>query len=102
MTTIVRPVHDWYCPECGLTDQTSEPKPHTRYHACPKLRGLSAPFLPAGTKAKIEVRERDDYVGTDIVRLDPELKRPVMSIVTTRDDGQDAIVFAPTATARST
>lgn len=94
-------VRNWYCPECGKTDQTKESRPHTRFHDCPKLRGLSTPFLPAGTKAKHEIREREDYVGNEIVQLDPEKGRPVMSIVTTRDDGQDVRVFAPTATARS-
>jgi hypothetical protein len=58
-------------------------------------------MLPAGTKAKVEAREREDYVNGDRVQLDPELGRPVMSVVTTRDEGQDVIVFAPTATGRS-
>lgn len=91
------PVRDWYCPACGLTDQTREFRPHTRFHPCPKLRGLAAPMLPKGVDAKVEVREREDYVGAEHVQLDPERGRPVMSIVTTRDDGQDCVVFAPKA-----
>jgi len=56
-------------------------------------------MIPVGVKATVTVREREDYVGEEVVRLDPERKRPVMSIVTTREDGtNDAIVFAPTAT----
>jgi hypothetical protein len=55
-------------------------------------------MLPAGTKAKVELREREDYVGREKVALDPERGRPVQSVVTTRDDGQDTAVFAPTAT----
>lgn len=94
------PRRDWYCPECGLTDSTVEALPHTRFHACAKLRGLTAPMLPKGVAAKLEVKEREDYVGDEHVQLDPERGRPVMSIVTTRDDGQDVTVFAPLAVAR--
>jgi hypothetical protein len=87
----------WYCPNCGLEDRTFEARPHSRFHVCKGLRGLTAPMLPAGTKAKVDAVERQDYVGKEDVQLDPERKRPVMSVVTTRDDGTDAIVFAPTA-----
>jgi predicted RNA-binding Zn-ribbon protein involved in translation (DUF1610 family) len=96
--TLLATERRWYCPKCGKTDITHEARPHTRFHACPKLRGLTAPFLPAGTKAKVELVEREDYVGKEVVRLDPELGRPVMAVKTTRDDGEDVIVFAPTAT----
>lgn len=99
---IITPVNRWYCPNCGKTDVSHEPRPHSRFHTCPKLRGLTAPFVPLGTKAKVELREREDYVNGDMVRLDPEQQRPVMSIVTTRDNGQDVAVFAPTATAKGT
>jgi len=74
-------------------------RPHTRYHTCPRLHYLSAPMVVAGTKAKVEVHERDDYINGDRVFLDSR-GRPVMSIVTVRDNGQDAIVFAPVATGR--
>ena len=90
------PVTDWYCPKgCGQTDQTQEPRPHVRYHTCPRSRGLSAPMVPVGVKAKVEIHEREDYVGTEDVFLHDG--RPVMNIVTTRDEGQDCMVFAPTA-----
>lgn len=97
---ILQPVHRWYCPNCGKQDTTHEARPHTRMHTCPKLRFLTAPMLPAGTAAKVELREREDYIGRELVQLDPERGRPVQSIVTTRDAGQDAVVFAPTANAR--
>ena len=96
---VVRTVNRWYCPNCRMEDVTYEPRPHTRYHTCPKLRGLTAPLLPAGTSAKVEAVEREDYVGSDTVQLDPERGRPVMAVVTTRDDGTDRLVFAPAATA---
>jgi predicted RNA-binding Zn-ribbon protein involved in translation (DUF1610 family) len=94
------PISRWYCPNCGLRDATREARPHTRFHICPKLRGLTAPMLPEGTAAKVEAREREDYVGQEDVQTDED-GRPVMSIVTTRDDGQDVVVFAPTAHGRS-
>ncbi len=91
------PVRDWYCPSCRQTDRTQEPKPHTRYHPCPKHGYLSMPFLPTSMDAKFVVREREDYIGTEDVFLSPE-GRPVMSISTERPDGSnDLIVFAPTA-----
>jgi hypothetical protein len=57
-------------------------------------------MLPAGTRAKVEAKVREDYVGEDKgkVLLDARGK-PVMSVVTTRDKGQDVTVFAPMATA---
>ncbi len=88
----------WHCPNCGLTQVTREARPHTRFHICPKLRGLTAPMLPAGTRAKVELVEREDYVGDEKVQLDPERGRPVMAVRTTRDNGQDTVVFAPLAT----
>lgn len=102
MTPLVTAVNRWYCPNCRKEDVTHEPRPHSRFHVCPKLRGLTAPMVPLGTNAKVELREREDYVNGDAVQLDPELGRPVMSVVTTRDDGQDVAVFAPTATAKGT
>lgn len=96
---IIAPVRHWYCPQCGKTDSTVEARPHTRYHVCPKLRFLTAPMLPKGTAAKVELHEWGDYVGKELVQVDPERGRPVQSLVTTRDNGQDAIVFAPTAQA---
>lgn len=60
------------------------------------MAGLVAPLYPEGMRVSVVAQERDDYVGTEDVRLDGN-GRPVMSIVATRDDGTDAIVFAPTA-----
>lgn len=97
MVLLITPVNRWYCPNCHKEDVTHEPRPHTRFHTCPKLRGLTAPMLPVGTKAKVVAQERDDYVGSEVVQTD-DGGRPVQSVVTTRDTGQDVIVFAPTAT----
>ena len=90
----------WYCPNCDVTAVTSESRPHSQMHTCRGLRGMVAPLIEVGTQAKVEAREREDYLGVDAgkVRLDGE-GRPIMSVVTTRDDGQDTTVFAPVATA---
>ncbi len=90
----------WYCPNCPTEDVTNEARPHTRFHACKGLRGLVAPMVPVGTRAKVEAHEREDYINGEAVQLDPERGRPVMSVVTTRDDGQDTAVFAPSATGK--
>lgn len=96
MTPIVQPIHHWYCPNCRLEDVTHEPRPHTRFHICKGLYGLTAPMIPTGTKARVFAVEREDYVGKEHVQLDGR-GRPVMSVVTVREDGQDCIAFAPTA-----
>lgn len=93
---ILSVVHRWYCPNCRMTDVTREARPHSRLHPCPKLHGLMAPLLPVGTHAKVEAHLREDYVGRELVQV-ADNGRPYMNVTTTRDDGQDAIVFAPAA-----
>ena len=100
MIPILRPQHLWSCPNCTATDMTHEPRPHTRFHICNGLRGLTAPMVPAGTRCKVEAVEREDYVGKERVQTDAN-GRPVMSVVTVRDDGQDVAVLAPTASGQS-
>ena len=86
-------VVDWYCPNCKLTEQTRDLP--NRFHHCPVL-GMTAPLVRKGTKAKVEAHLREDYIGNDLVQVS-DAGRPVMSVTTTRDDGQDVVVFAPTA-----
>jgi hypothetical protein len=90
----------WYCPNCPAKDFTTEAQPHTRYHACPGLRGISSPMVRVGVRAKVEAVVREDYVIKDSVTTD-DSGRPIMAVVTTRDDGTDCAVFAPTALATS-
>jgi len=97
MSLTISAVTEWHCPNCGARDQTNEARPHTRMHTCPKLHYLSAPMVQAGTSAKVEAKEREDYVGGETPFIAPN-GRPIMSIVTTRDNGTDARVFAPVAT----
>ena len=89
----------WECVNCDLTEVTHEAQPHTRFHTCRGLRGLTAPMVPAGTRCKVEALERQDYINGDLVQTDGE-GRPVMSVVTERDDGTDVAVLAPCATAK--
>lgn len=86
----------WVCPNCEHTDVTFDARPHSRFHPCRGLRGMTAPMVAEGVRCKVESRERDDFIGNDLVQTDGE-GRPVMSVVTTRDDGEDCVVFAPTA-----
>lgn len=80
---------------CGVTDVTPWDVPN-RFHNCRSLAGILAPLVPEGTRCEVRAVEREDYVGSEIVRTDDN-GRPIMSVVTTRDDGEDCIAFAPTA-----
>lgn len=94
---IIGSATDWWCPKCKASDQTNEPKPHLRMHVCPKLGGITAPMIHAGTKAKIVRHDREDYVGQELVQRDPQ-GRPLMSVTVERPDGSnDTIVYAPMA-----
>lgn len=84
----------WVCPNCAATAVTSG-QPN-RFHNCGGLRGILAPMVLEGTRCKVVVEERQDYVGREDVRVDGE-GRPVMAVRTVRDDGEDLAVFAPTA-----
>jgi len=96
---ILKPEQRWECPNCDLTDVTYEAKPHTRMHNCPKMKGLTTPMVPAGTKCKVESHEREDYIGNEVVTLDDD-GRPIASIEVTRDEGNDVAVFAGCAVAK--
>lgn len=88
----------WECPNCALREVTHEREPHTRFHACGGLKGITAPMVPEGIACKVAAHERGDYIGKEIVTYDGD-NRPIASVITTREDGQDCAVFAPTAQA---
>lgn len=92
------PVKNWRCPNCGREKRTQRVEAHTPLHQCPRLRGAWAPFVVEGVNARLELVERGDYVKKDLVQTDGE-GRPVMSVITHRDAGQDCTIFAPCATA---
>lgn len=96
---LLLPERRWQCPNCTETAITREAQPHSRFHACRGLHGLTAPMVPAGTRCKVTAHEREDYIGTEIVQVAGN-GRPIMNVITTRDDGQDCTVYAPCATAR--
>lgn len=94
----------WECPACGFRDRTVEAQPHTRFHACRALGGMSAPMVDVTDKAlnpqaqRYVLVEREDYVGAEAVQTDA-YGRPWMSLVTEHADGStDCTVYAPTAT----
>lgn len=89
-------VQRWECPNCPVTDVTRGET--NRFHRCRGegvYAGLFAPLVPAGVSAKVTVRERDDYIGDE--RVQYHQGRPVMAVVTEREEGQDCMVFAPAA-----
>jgi hypothetical protein len=93
------PEQHWLCPNCTATAVTrGQPN---RYHQCAGLKSMLAPMTLEGHKVKVEAVEREDYIGSDVgnVTLDAE-GRPIMAVVTTRDDGNDCAVFAPVATGK--
>ncbi len=92
---------DYYCPNCGLEERIkgSLPPGSSRYHTCPRLHMLSAPLIPANIYAKVAAEERADYLrGEDQATGDDG--KPYMAVRTTRDEGDDLLVNAPTAHAR--
>lgn len=97
---LLTPVHQlWTCARCTTRARTTGPEPKTPFHACRGTRGVTLPLVPEGVRADVRVVEREDYVGREMVQTDGE-GRPVMAVVTERDDGQDCAVLAPCATAR--
>lgn len=92
--------HRWSCPNCITTHVTRDARPHTPFHTCAGMAGLSVPFVAAGIRCKVQAHEREDYVGDEVVQVDGN-GRPIMSVVTTRDEGQDCAVYAPCAQAKA-
>jgi hypothetical protein len=84
----------WECPNCQVEDRTTDVRANP-FHACRGFAGLTAPLVPAGTKCKVTAHEREDFIGRELVPLHDG--RPVAQVRTTRDDGEDCLVFAPTA-----
>jgi len=89
---------DWECPACHLTERTPPLPPNqVRFHPCPKLHGLTAPLVLAGTDCKLVAVERGDYLRGAEQRTGED-GRPYMAVVTEHADGHtDAAVFAEVA-----
>lgn len=89
---------EWECPACGKTAEV--PGAYGKVvHRCPKMGGLTTPYVRKGAKAKLSLVMREDYIGDELVQTDDE-GRPVMALITEREDGQDTRVFAPAAKLR--
>ena len=94
---ILKAQQHWVCPNCPAAAVTvGQPN---RLHTCPGLRGLIAPLVLDGVRCTVVAEERQDYVGREDIRYDSE-GRAVMAVRTVRDDGEDLLVFAPTANVR--
>ena len=89
----------WECPNCEVKDRTTEANPHTRFHSCRGLFGLTTPLVQQGTKCKVTANEREDYINGEDVQLDGR-GRPVMNVITEREDGTDCTVYAPSVSAK--
>ncbi len=95
MTALLMAEVLWECPRCKVTDVTRGPKLN-RFHSCPALSGLTMPMVEANTRVKVTIVEREDYVGDETVTTVGG--RPIMSVVTQREDGSnDVVVYAPAA-----
>jgi hypothetical protein len=54
-------------------------------------------MVPAGSRSRVRVVEREDYEGDELVQRDGN-GRPIAAIYTDRPDGSnDCVVLAPTA-----
>ena len=90
------PVTRWHCRYCAFHDVTREAGPHSRFHPCAGMAGLTMPMLREGEDARVTLTVREDYLGgEDVPTVDG---RPYMNATTTYADGHtDVAVYAPTA-----
>lgn len=101
---LLTPETHWVCNArgCDQTAVTREGGDHVRFHIChgrDGQAGMTVPMQRAGVRCDVRAVEREDYVGAEDVQLNAN-GRPVMSIITVREDGQDCTAYAPCATAR--
>lgn len=96
MDAVLHAEQRWVCPNCPAAVRTvGQPN---RFHDCAGLGGLSAPMVLEGVDCRVVALEREDYTGSEDVRL--VNGRPVASINVLRADGSnDCVVYAPTARA---
>lgn len=93
------PAHEtrYGCLHCTTSALSRRADTPVLIHECAGLGGVSVPLVEVGVKHKIELVERQDYIRGELVQTDAR-GRPIMAVVTTRDDGQDCTVLAPCAT----
>jgi len=97
MTVLLAAEHRWSCPNCMVTAVTHEVRPHTRFHDCAGLKGLTAPLVEDGVRCKVEAVACEDYQGdSQLFHYDGE-GQAKSAVVTTRDNGNDCAALAPCA-----
>lgn len=103
------PVRRFECPSCGRQETSRQTGAVTIGHACPKVAGLSVPYVEVmGSELrKHSVRhvvvERGDWIGDERGVMRDIEGRAVMAVHTERADGShDTQVFAPSATGTHT
>jgi hypothetical protein len=97
---LIEAYQDWECPACGKEARTRPVPPNgAQFHRCPKLHGLNAPLVRAGTDCKLVAAAREDYVaGEHIQQADDG--RAYMAVRTRHASGRlDCAVLAPAAIA---
>lgn len=87
----------WVCADRHCTSAAVTRDGKTPMHRCRYARGLLVPLVREGERGEHRVVERGDWVGRELVQLDPVEGRPVMAVETVTDRGQDCTVYAPTA-----
>lgn len=90
------PVVVWICEKCPTTTRKPRRLDAQEFHNCPGMGGLSYPMIEEGSRVKVTVNEREDYIGKEDVQLDGN-GRPVMNVIIEREDGTDCAVYAPVA-----
>lgn len=90
----------WQCNSCGRlhVTQASNEGVQTPMHQCAALAGTWVPFVPGNTDGVLRLEVRQDYVGKDTPFVDAN-GRPIMSVYTMREDGEDCHILAPTINA---
>jgi hypothetical protein len=94
---ILRGEQHWVCPNCDRSEVTVGAD--NRFHTCSGLAGLLAPMVLEGVRCEVRAVVREDYVGGEDVRYNGD-GQPVMSLKVVREDGEDCVVYAPTAHVR--
>lgn len=83
------------CPECSARFNLAAHQLLPLLHRCSGHGGMLLPMVQDGIKAHVTVVEREDYIGRERPMMHEG--RPIMAVTTTRDDGEDRVIFAPTA-----
>jgi len=95
MTVLLDGWQDWECPNCHASDRTRPLPPNaSRFHSCPRLHGLTAPLVRAGTDCKVVAVERGDTLRGETQRTGDDGK-PYMAVETVHADGHNDLAVFP-------